>query len=373
MSPGGYISAVGHAALIIWLLAGWGLSHDPLPFEVTEVSVVSGEEYEAIVAARTPNPVADAPITPALPEPDATPETPTPTEEAAPTQPQPEAAPAPEPDSAPEEVQPAPEPPAAVAEVAPAQPTALIPPSAAVDTNSDTPTPRPATRVADTPSLPSPDTAVAPVEQAAVTPDTSAEAEVVTEEQEAAAPEEATTEIVTEAEKPSGAVESSIRPTARPRPQTAEAKPAETPAKPQTPATSSTATEDAVAAAVAAAAATASAPAASSAQAGPPMTGGEKDAFRLAVNACWNVDPGAEWARVTVTVGFSLGQDGRVVGDVRMISATGGNDAQTSTAFQAARRAILRCQSSGYKLPPEKYDQWQNVEITFDPSGMRLR
>ena len=369
MSPGGYISAVGHAALIIWLLAGWGLSHDPLPFEVTEVSVVSGEEYEAIVAARTPNPVADAPITPALPEPEAAPDTPTPAEEVAPAQPQPEAAPAPEPDAAPEEVQPAPEPPAALAEVAPAQPTALIPPSAAVDTNSTTPTPRPATRVADTPSLPSPDMAVAPVEQAAVTPDASAEAEVVAEQQDAAAPEEATTEIVTEAEKPSGGVESSIRPTARPRTQTAEQKPAETPAKPQSPAAS--ATDDAVAAAVAAAAA--SAPAASSAQAGPPMTGGEKDAFRLAVNACWNVDPGAEWARVTVTVGFSLGQDGRVVGDVRMISASGGNDAQTSTAFQAARRAILRCGSSGYKLPPEKYDQWQNVEITFDPSGMRLR
>lgn len=371
MSTGGYISAVGHAALIIWLLAGWGLSHDPLPFQVTEVSVVSGEEYEAIVAARTPSPVADAPITPALPEPEATPDTPAPATDSAPAQPQPEAAPPPETEAAPEEAQPAPEPPAAVADVGPDQPTALVPPSAAVDTTSTTPQPRPATRVASTPSAPTPDAAVAPVEQAAVTPDATAEAEVVVEEQEAAAPEEATTEIVTEAEKPSGAVESSIRPTARPRTQAAETKPAETPAKPQTPAASATATEDAVAAAVAAAAA--SAPAASSAQAGPPMTGGEKDAFRLAVNACWNVDPGAEWARVTVTVGFSLGQDGRVIGDVRMVSASGGNDAQTSTAFQAARRAILRCGSSGYKLPPEKYDQWQNVEITFDPSGMRLR
>ncbi len=371
MSTGGYISAVGHAALIIWLLAGWGLSHDPLPFEVTEVSVVSGEEYEAIVAARTPNPVADAPITPALPEAEAAPDTPTPVEEVTPAQPQIEVAEAPAPDAAPEDVQPAPEPPTAVADIGPDQPTALVPPSAAVDNNSTTPTPRPATRVANTPSLPTPDAAVAPVEQAAVTPDTSAAAEVVAEAQDATAPEEATTEIVTEAEKPSGAVESSIRPTARPRSQTAETKPAETPAKPQTPAAAS-ATEDAVAAAVAAAAA-ASAPAASSAQAGPPMTGGEKDAFRLAVNACWNVDPGAEWARVTVTVGFSLGQDGRVIGDVRMINASGGNDAQTSTAFQAARRAILRCGSSGYKLPPEKYDQWQNVEITFDPSGMRLR
>ena len=93
----------------------------------------------------------------------------------------------------------------------------------------------------------------------------------------------------------------------------------------------------------------------------------------MSINACWSVDPGAEWAPVTVTVGFSLGQDGRVIGDVRMISASGGNDAQISNAFQAARRAILRCQSSGYKLPPEKYDQWQNVEITFDPTGMRLR
>ncbi|MDO7707324.1 MAG: energy transducer TonB, partial [Loktanella sp.] len=45
----------------------------------------------------------------------------------------------------------------------------------------------------------------------------------------------------------------------------------------------------------------------------------------------------------------------------------------TEIAFQAARRAILRCQSGGYQLPADKYDQWKEVEITFDPSGMRLR
>jgi hypothetical protein len=106
---------------------------------------------------------------------------------------------------------------------------------------------------------------------------------------------------------------------------------------------------------------------------GPPMTGSEKDSFRLAVNACWNVDPGSEAARATVVVAFDLGQDGRVVGDVRLVSATGGSDGAQSIAFQAARRAILRCQSSGYRLPPEKYGQWKEVEITFDPSGMRLR
>ena len=371
MSPGGYISAVGHAALIIWLLAGWGLSHDPLPFEVTEVSVVSGEEYEAIVAARTPNPVADAPITPAMPQPEAAPETPTPVEEVAPSQPQPEAAPAPEPEAAPEEAQPAREPPAAVADVAPAQPTALIPPSAAVDSNSTTPTPRPATRVADTPALPSPDTAVAPVEQAAVTPDTSAEAEVVEEQQDAAAPEEATTEIVTEAEKPSGAVESSIRPTARPRTQTAEQKPAEAPAKPQTPAAS--ATEDAVAAAVAAAA---SAPAASSAQAGPPMTGEETSSFIGQIGGCWINDPGATWMNAKVTVSFQLDRTGHVVGPIVQVEAVGGTDEDKRIAFERARTAVARCQNKGrdgYDLPSDKYDQWKDIELTFDASSMRLR
>ena len=65
---------------------------------------------------------------------------------------------------------------------------------------------------------------------------------------------------------------------------------------------------------------------------------------------------------------------GRVLGDVRQLSASGGDANAVSTAFQAARRAILRCQApNGYQLPPEKYDQWKDVVITFDPSGMRLR
>jgi len=35
---------------------------------------------------------------------------------------------------------------------------------------------------------------------------------------------------------------------------------------------------------------------------------------------------------------------------------------------------VLRCQTQdGYQLPADKYDQWQDVTITFDPSSMRLR
>jgi hypothetical protein len=104
------------------------------------------------------------------------------------------------------------------------------------------------------------------------------------------------------------------------------------------------------------------------------MTGSERDSFRIAVNNCWNVDPGSVAARVEMTVAFSLDQNGRVDGDVRQVSAVGGDAGAVRTAFEAARRAILRCQTqSGYDLPADKYGQWKDVEITFDPSGMRLR
>ena len=103
------------------------------------------------------------------------------------------------------------------------------------------------------------------------------------------------------------------------------------------------------------------------------MTGSERDAFRVAVSSCWNVDVGSEAANVTVTVGFELGRDGKVQGDVRQIGGSGGSDAAISTAYNAARRAILRCQREGFQLPADKYDQWQSVEMTFDPNGMRLR
>jgi hypothetical protein len=65
--------------------------------------------------------------------------------------------------------------------------------------------------------------------------------------------------------------------------------------------------------------------------------------------------------------------DGRVNGDVSKVSASGGDAGAIEIAFQTARRAILRCQSGGYKLPAEKYDESKEVDVTFDPSGMRIR
>ncbi|WP_211095338.1 hypothetical protein [Yoonia maricola] len=97
------------------------------------------------------------------------------------------------------------------------------------------------------------------------------------------------------------------------------------------------------------------------------------ESFLRAVGRCWNHDPGSDAADVTVGVAFSLSREGRVQGnEVRLVSSDG-DQTTTNMAFEAARRAILRCQRGGYQLPVDKYDEWKDVLITFDPTNMRLR
>ena len=357
-SYGTYISGIGHVGLVGWLILGWGFNAEPLPFEVSEVSVVSSEEFAAIVAATTPQPDVAEPTAPVVPVIDDTPpparlDTPPAAVEPPPT------VPAPDQETPPPAPPEPPTSPADVADTAPVEPTPpAVEPTPAL-TQPTRPLPRPAPRIApEAVAPPPPDADIADVLQDAVVPDESAVADMVEPAQEATAPEEAATEIVTEAEEPSGAVASSVRPAARPnRPAPAQ----------------QTAQEDDNAVAEALAAALAGEAVEPDLPAGPPLTGSEREGFRVAVNRCWNVDPGSQAARVTVTVAFELDQSGRVQGDVRQVAATGGDASATGIAFQAARRAILRCGASGYDLPVDKYDQWRAVEITFDPSGMRLR
>jgi hypothetical protein len=225
---------------------------------------------------------------------------------------------------------------------------------------------------------PEPDAEVAPevqetVEQSETTDVTDAE------EQQATAPEAAATEIVTEAEEPARAPAASVRPQVRPN-RPAPSQTAETPTEPATPAEPTpavqedTAAVDATASAIAGALEEALSGATTGTASGPPLTQGETEGFRIAVQDCWVVDVGSQAANVSVTVGFDMDRSGRVVGaSLRMLSAEGGSGPAVDTAFQAARRAILRCQGDGYNLPPEKFDQWKSVEMTFNPESMRIR
>lgn len=362
--------------LIGWVLFGGVFRSTPDPVVVTGVDIITTEQFDALLARDVPpapETEVEAPVAPEItadpvPAPQTPPDPVTPPEPPAPTE-------APPVDPVPE-VLPDPVPP--VPEVAPA-PAEITPPTPEPEVSapdlSARPVARPVRRVApEAVATPDPDVQIAEVDQAPSEP--AETAEPVEEAQEATAREEAATEIPTEPQAVASAPVTSVRPKARPsRPTQSAQTQTETPAEPAEPSepaepaesvqTNSSSVEDALAQALA------DTPAAPS---GPPLTQGEKDALRISVQECWVVDVGSQAANVTVTVAMSLDRTGKVQsGSLRMLSAEGGSENAARAAFDAARRAILRCQRSGYNLPIEKYDHWRDVEMTFNPENMRRR
>jgi hypothetical protein len=180
--------------------------------------------------------------------------------------------------------------------------------------------------------------------------------EVQKEETEATAPEEAAKEIVTEAEEAASAPTRSLRPKARPT------RPASKPS-------------DDLRSAIEQAVADAASDAQPAAPSGPPLTAGEKDALRVSVQRCWNTGSLSSQAlRTTVVVAVSLSEEGKPdIGSIRLVSSSGGSDSSSRQAFEAARRAIIRCGARGYNLPKDKYAQWRDIEMTFNPEKMRIK
>ena len=360
LNIGHYISGGAHTLLIGYVLFGGVFSSEPEPAVVTGVEIITPAQFDALVNAdRPPNALSEVEV-PVAPEISEAPPAIVIDPDPAPEQDVPEVAETPEPEVTPERLAPI-TPPVDVAETAPEiTPPAL--PEAAPET-SIRPNAAPVTRVApEAVPTPQPDVRIADMDQAP-TSESEAETEVV-ETQEETARQEAAPEIPTEPK--TGAVTSSLRPKARPnRPAPTERPTPTQPAEEPRTASRDSSVADALAEALA------ETPAAPS---GPPLTQGEKDALRISVQDCWTVDVGSQAANVTVTVGMSLDRDGRVVGgSLQQIGASGGDENAARAAYEAARRAILRCQEGGYKLPIEKYDHWRNVEITFNPEKMRRR
>ena len=389
MNTGQIISGAGHAGLILWVLVGgfFHPSRDVPEVAVTSVSLLSAKQYEELAAAAVGKPDVPAvvdqpePAEPALdpavsPRPEVKPD----------TTPAPEAQPEPLQESAPDvsQIEPLPVPdevvaPEPLAPVADVEQPLLVP-------DTEEAKPQDAPRVAPVPAeAPEPDAEVAEMPTPAVSPDAAPDAQVVEEDKPEAAPEAATTQIITEAvettDKPSLAPTSSARPRTKPPARTAETPETEAPAAEAEAAAEAAPTpeEDSIADAVAAAESEADAePAGNNGtveNAGPPMTDGEKDALRVAVQACWNVGSlSSDALLTTVTLGLTVAQDGIPdVASIEMIGFEGGTEASARQAYEAARRAIIRCGAKGFQLPPDKYEQWRNIEMEFNPERMRIK
>jgi hypothetical protein len=92
----------------------------------------------------------------------------------------------------------------------------------------------------------------------------------------------------------------------------------------------------------------------------------------MAIAACWSVGSAStDTLRSVVRVGITMRRNGTPQ-EVRLIRADAPTEAAGRTAFDIARRTILRCAANA-NLPPEKYDSWREIEMEFDYNGMRLR
>ncbi|MFK5998406.1 MAG: hypothetical protein QM492_09900 [Rhodobacterales bacterium] len=327
MQTGTKISGVMHLGAIGLALFGGALfkADGTKAIQISEVSIISAEDFAAMQST-SPAPSPDVATAPKIETPDSKQETTPKIEQADPTVP---------------------------------------------DINEQVamiaPVPIPAPRI-DTTSAPKPDinATEAKTPQQEVAPDKTGTD--VAKPAEAQAPKEAATVIVTEADKPSEyAPTTSTLPPKRPRDMAKRVAKinAPKPDKPVKKAKDTTAVEIAKALA--------------EAQnnkpvvpLGPPLTGGERAGLVLAVQKCWNVPIGLQNAdNLVVVIAMELTPDGKLAGNPKLIDPAGPPTGTIKQAFEAGRRALIRC--APYDLPREKYEQWRQVEVVFNPEKMAVR
>ena len=98
------------------------------------------------------------------------------------------------------------------------------------------------------------------------------------------------------------------------------------------------------------------------------MTQSEIEALKARLYQCWNPPRGVREARnLRVQVSISLNQDGSLAAPPQIVG--GGFDPLAHIAAESAVRAVQICAPYDF-LPVEKYQVWQSINFTFDPSQM---
>jgi len=379
MSIGTYISVTMHASMVGWLLLNGNFESTPREISVTEVSLVSAEMFD--IALNNTPPEVEASIETAVAQP--------PVEEIAPKLSIKPDAPvmdreqpvmvSPQDDKTPPQISEQPEPLEDLVVILPSQlisPT-VSPTSPDVLEISLKPKPRQSNRITSKTVAPSePEVDIGDFTRDAVSPQEMSSSEK--KPQTATAPEASTSEIITEAEKPSKlprvavlAPEQSVRPKRRsikikldkeqPKqteqtidPLAAALNEALTGSTNESESEASTESQKTVIEALAP---------------------GTIRGMQLAISPCWNLGASSSAAlSTTVVVGMELSIEGKpLASSIYLVGYEGGDDASAQRAFETAQRAINDCGAKGFELPADKYSAWKKVEITFNPERMRVR
>lgn len=101
------------------------------------------------------------------------------------------------------------------------------------------------------------------------------------------------------------------------------------------------------------------------------LTISETDALRRQLERCWNVPIGAREAEnLAVEIALTINPD-RTLRDARVVDQARYNaDGFFRAAADSALRAVRNPLCSPFQLPPDKFETWKSVTVTFNPKDM---
>ncbi|MBL6947899.1 MAG: energy transducer TonB [Rhodospirillales bacterium] len=102
-----------------------------------------------------------------------------------------------------------------------------------------------------------------------------------------------------------------------------------------------------------------------------PLAISEIDMVRQQIRECWSLPAGAREAEdLSIEIKMAMNPDGTVRQARILNQARLQTDPFFRSAAESALRAVLNPRCNPLKLPPEKYQQWQNMILIFDPRQM---
>lgn len=106
-------------------------------------------------------------------------------------------------------------------------------------------------------------------------------------------------------------------------------------------------------------------------QIGPVLTATDIDAVRRTISRCWLVPNGARGAKnLTVEIDMVVARDGTVTNASIVDKGRYQTDPVFRSAADSAKRAVLDPKCNPLPLPAEKFDEWKNLTMNFNPRDM---
>ncbi len=95
------------------------------------------------------------------------------------------------------------------------------------------------------------------------------------------------------------------------------------------------------------------------------------DLVRQQIRQCWNVPAGAkDIQNMVVEIRMQLGPDGAVQRVEPRDPGRMGSDPFYRTLAESAMRAVLNPRCNPLKLPPDSYDIWRDMTLSFNPKDL---